>query len=222
LWKTSSLIIASWQYLHDPACAKSVIFHIILIAAVAVDIPMYISLLLTNEYSLVTYSFHKFSSALLFVGYSLTIYDWSNVLYDIREIDHKPLFFRRNTLILINVFMITMSVANFIYMYTCRSLDGYLKSPLYVALIFIQITAAFLLTGLMLSAGIRLSVRIQGASKELSSTNIFPQSSKVAIKTPNRGLQSAVNRLTGVMLVCFVCITIQVGRKFYVCRIHSF
>ena len=208
------MVVSSWPYMSETACRRSVLFHFILCASVGVDIPMYVSLTLIDDYSLVTYSFHKFSNAFLFVAYSLTIYDWSSVLCDIREIHQMPLFFRKNTLVLINIFMLVMSAVNFVYMYTCNNLDDYLTSPLYITQIFVQIVAALLLTGMMLSAGIRLSIRIQGASKELSSSSGVTKdgaSRTLMMKPPNRGLRSAVNRLNAVMCICFFCITIQVN-----------
>lgn len=89
----------------------------------------------------------------------MTIYDWSAVLYDIKEIDHRPLFFRRNSLIAITVLMFACSAVNFVYIYMTTGINSYINSPLYVVNIFLQVVAGLFLTGMMLSAGIRLSVR---------------------------------------------------------------
>jgi hypothetical protein len=177
---------------------------------VASDIPMYMAFTLTGDYTLVTYSFHKFSSPCLFAAYSMTIYDWSSVLYDIKEIDHRPLFFRRNSLIFITVVMVLMNLLNFIYMLTTTSVDSYINSPLYVANIFLNVIAALFITGMMLSAGLRLSVRIKGVCGELGDAISMPPAYVIAQTNSVKGLQSAVNRLNSVMLVCFTCILIQV------------
>lgn len=143
----------------DNHCRKRIILQSLLVASVACDLPMYIAFVLTGDYTLVTYSFHKFSSALLFSAYSMTIYDWSAVLYDIKEIDHRPLFFRRNSLIGVTVLMFLISAVNFVYMYTTSGVNSYINSPLYVTNIFLQVVAGLFLTGMMLSAGVRLSIR---------------------------------------------------------------
>ena len=145
--------------LSDAHCRKRILLQCLLVGAVACDIPMYIAFVITGNYTLVTYSFHKFNSALLFAAYSMTIYDWSAVLYDIKEIDHRPLFFRRNSLIVFTALMFLTSLVNFVYMYTTSGVNSYINSPIYVANIFLQVIVALFLTGMMLSAGVRLSVR---------------------------------------------------------------
>ena len=197
--------------LTDSYWRKRIVLQLLLIASISCDLPMYIAFVATGDYTLVSYSFHKFNSALLFAAYSMTIYDWSAVLYDIKEIDHRPLFFRRNSLIAITVLMFVTSAVNFVYMYTTSGVDSYINSPFYVANIFLQVVSALFLTGMMLSAGVRLSMRIRGVCGELREgmTTLDKDTSSV------RGLQSAVNRLNSVMFVCFSCILVQVCHSFY-------
>lgn len=190
--------------LTDSYWRKRIVLQLLLIASISCDLPMYIAFVATGDYTLVSYSFHKFNSALLFAAYSMTIYDWSAVLYDIKEIDHRPLFFRRNSLIAITVLMFGTSAVNFVYMYTTSGVDSYINSPFYVVNIFLQVVSALFLTGMMLSAGVRLSVRIRGVCGELQEGMTTMDTSSV------RGLQSAVNRLNSVMFVCFSCILVQV------------
>lgn len=161
IWKTASLIVTSGRHSiqTDSSCRKRIVLQLLLVVSVACDLPMYVSFVATGDYTIVSYSFHKFNSALLFAAYSMTIYDWSAVLYDIKEIDHRPLFFRRNSLIAITVLMFISSAVNFVYMYTTSGVDSYINSPLYVVNIFLQVASGMFLTGMMLSAGVRLSVR---------------------------------------------------------------
>jgi hypothetical protein len=198
--------------MNEASCRKRILFHLLLASAVAVDIPMYVSFVVLGDYSVVTYSFHKFESALLFMAYSVTIFDWTAVLRDIGEIELRPLFFRRNFLIGVNVLMVVMSTINFVVMHALKDLDSYLNSPVYIAGIWLQIVAAFLLTGMMLSSGIRLSVRIRGVCGELG-VGLTGNKAQMALYPETRharGLQAAVRRLNNVMLVCFVCVGVQV------------
>jgi hypothetical protein len=194
----------------DAHCRKRIVLQCLLVGCVACDIPMYIAFLLTGDYTAITYSFHKFNTALLFAAYSMTIYDWSAVLYDIKEIDHRPLFFRRNSLIGITVVMFSISLANFIALYVANTVDSYTKSPLYVANIFLQAVSALFLTGMMLSSGVRLSIRIRGVAGELRIGAGGAVDTDTGDTGSIRGLQSAVHRLNSVMLVCFSCILMQV------------
>ena len=53
-----------------------VAFHIFLFMATVVDLPMYAGFIITGNYVLKAYAFHKLGSASLFSSISLTIADW--------------------------------------------------------------------------------------------------------------------------------------------------
>lgn len=112
---------------------------------------------------MVTYSFHKLASTFLFAALSITISDWASVLRDINEYAVHGFLFRRATLISLNVVYITIAVVNFILCLVLKNLDAYLNSPLYTCAIFLQIIMNFLLTTMMLHAGLKLYARIHGA-----------------------------------------------------------
>lgn len=189
------------------AWQKKVIFHFLLVLAVVVDIPMYISFLVIDDYSLPTYSFHKLESVFLLAAYSMTIHDWSTVLYDINEMNNLPLFFTKIGLILINSIFAAISIMNFTYCWVVADLDAFTDSPIYVVAIFMQIFTAFFLTSMMLRAGLSLSVRIQGVSGVFT---LAQRRSELNMQAYN-GFQRALNRLIIVMSTCVLCIAIQVS-----------
>jgi hypothetical protein len=125
---------------------------------------MYLSFILFNHYTLLTYSFHKLQSTCLLGAYSMIISDWSNVLYDIHEITQKPLVFHRSILLLINVIFALTSFANFIYCNVVTDIDSFTRSPIYIAMIIIQIVTELFLTTMMLTSGIQLLRRIHGVT----------------------------------------------------------
>ena len=59
---------------------KKVVLHALLVLAVLVDLPMYVSFVVIQDYNYLTYSFHKFQPMFLLAAYSITINDWSSVL----------------------------------------------------------------------------------------------------------------------------------------------
>lgn len=150
---------------------KRILLHILLLFAVAVDIPMYISFILIDYYGMITYSFHKLEPAFLLGAFSMTISDWGSVLYDIQEMKHTPLIFRRGALIFINITFSVICISNFIYVNISSDLDKFTRSPLYIAMIVLQIATELFLTVMMLSAGLRLSRRIRGVSGMLNSAS---------------------------------------------------
>ena len=143
---------------------KKVLFHALLLFTTICDIPMYITLCVDGEYTLATYSFHRFQSMFLFGALSITISDWASVLHDIHEYDISHFLFRKVTLISINLIYAAISVINFIFCFTLSDLDAYINSPVYVTAIFFQISVSILLTALMLHAGLKLYNRISGAA----------------------------------------------------------
>lgn len=147
-------------------------FHIFLLLAVLVDIPMYAEFIQHEDYTLVTYSFHKFESAFLFAAFSITVNDWTSVLYDIHEYNLYPFLVRKATLIAINVLYFLISLLNFIFCFTFSQFNSYTSSSVYITGIFLQVSMSVVLTLFMLSAGLRLSFRIQGVVGECHSNNL--------------------------------------------------
>jgi hypothetical protein len=66
------------------------------------NIPLYFGFIIAKEYTLVPYSFHKLEPPALFAAYSLTINEWSNVLFEIQEDSLFPFLLRSYTLLGIN------------------------------------------------------------------------------------------------------------------------
>ena len=136
---------------------KKFAFHLLLISASAADLPMYIAFLSYNRYTLISYSFHKLSSACFFTAFSITISDWSVLLHELKEYKSKNFLFRTATLIFINVIYILTALTNFVYCYTVDSIDDYSSSGLYIPTYFFQIGISFVLSCLMLSAGLKVN-----------------------------------------------------------------
>lgn len=198
---------------------------------------MYISFVMIDYYGMVTYSFHKLEPAFLLGAYSMTISDWGSVLYDIQEMKHTPLIFRRGALIFINVLFSAVCISNFIYVNLSVDLDKFTKSPLYIAMIVLQIATELFLTLMMLSAGLRLSRRIRGVSGMLNTTTSSSSLHSTLLGARNQpvtctaagqggngshqssvvryggsmGFESALNKLIAVMATCVCCISVQVG-----------
>ncbi len=151
----------TWSH---PVFRKRFCFHLLLVLATLVDLPMYISFVAVGDYTLASYAFHKFESASLFAALSITISDWATVLHDIHEYDLAHFFLRKYSLITINMIYFAISFINFTFCFTLDNLNAYLGTPIYVTGIFFQISVSILLTGLMLHAGLKLYGRISGAA----------------------------------------------------------
>jgi hypothetical protein len=174
---------------------KKIVFHVLLILSVLVEIPMYVTFILVNKYVLFTYSFHKLQSTLLLSAYSMTIYDWSNVLYDIQEIQQKPYLFNKTLLIGINIIFFIISLSNFIYCNVVTNIDSFTKSPIYITMIFLQISAELFLTSLMLFSGIQLSRRIHGVTGILRNIITDPSASGGSSGTGRGYSNSFISRI---------------------------
>ena len=180
---------------------KHAAYFLLLIANVC-DLPMYASFFIDGDYVLGTYSFHKLEAAAVFGAFSLVISDWSAVLFEIREDSFAPFIFRSISLIAINILLSSISFINFIYCYSIDSLSSYADSEIYIAGLFIQIIAPFVLTCLMLHAGIKLYLRIQGASRRINESQEHSQK--------NKEFQSALFHLIILMSSLAIAIFIQV------------
>jgi hypothetical protein len=192
-----------------------------LLLATLVDIPLYITFISQHEYTLTTYSFHKFSSAFLFAAFSLTISDWSAVLHDINEYELQPFLLRKATLVGINVLYALVSLANFIFCYTLDNFDSYTSSTPYIVGIFFQISVSLILTLFMLSAGLKLAWRIHGVSgarNDLSSPRGNTYGIRLTSDKQFQQFSSALWNLNVVMATCAVCIILQVRSRLYLLR----
>jgi hypothetical protein len=150
--------VKEWK---KPQNRKRILFHILLIAATASDLPMYCTFILENEYNLTSYSFHKLETLFLFSALTITISDWSNVLFDLKEYQRLPFLLRSWTLLSINLVYSAIALVNFLFCYVAKDLEVYLDSPIYTTSLFFQIFISFALTFFMLSAGLKLSWRIR-------------------------------------------------------------
>jgi len=132
---------------------------------------MAVSFVLLNEYDATTYSFHRFESALVFAAFSITIMDWSNVLFDIREETKGPLLTRRAFLYAANFINFSFSLVNFILAIDAKDMTTITTSKPYQIGEFLQVGLTFLVMVLLLHAGLKLSWRIQGATGSTSNTH---------------------------------------------------
>lgn len=143
---------------------KRVLLHVLLIAAVAVDLPMYTSFLAKGGYEQATYAFHKLETAFMFGAYSIIVSEWCDTLYEIQEDAKMPFLFKKGTLLCGNVIVIIIGLLNFIWCLASRSLDDYVNTPIYTIGIVCQLVSTMVLTIVLLHGGLKLSWRIQGAS----------------------------------------------------------
>ncbi len=156
------LFSLSWSQ-HRKRC----IFHVLLLLSVASDIPMYSSFIVTGLYEPETYAFHKLQSMFLFIAFSMTIFDWSQLLYRIDEIGSSYFFLRKSVLFGINAVVVLSSLLSFsILIENGNNLTTFTDSPEYKAQTYVQIVAAGTLTLMMLHAGVKLHRRISGAGGE--------------------------------------------------------
>jgi hypothetical protein len=192
---------------------KHFLYFLLLFASVC-DIPLFVSFFRKGDYSVASYSFHKFEAAAIFGAYSLVISDWSRVLFKIREGSYMPFVFRRITLGCINAVLTTISIVNFGYCYSTANLESYASSNIYIVGLFIQIIAPFLLTFMMLHAGLKLYLRVYGASKKPNNTTSNNESKE---------FQTALLRLIVIMLSIGAVIFVQVLPHFvYECIIIGY
>lgn len=184
--------------------------HFLLILAVLVDLPMYVSFIVIQDYYYVTYSFHKFQPMFLLAAYSITINDWSSVLYSIQEIRHLPFIFRTGFLVFLNAVFALFCLLNFVMVIAVSDVDKYADSLTYKISIMLQIAVSLALTLFMLHAGLGLSRRLQGVSGMLGEDRPRARpGTQAAAASPGFGFKTALNRLIVVMSTCSLCIFIQ-------------
>lgn len=211
------------QSLHAASQTKSFrkqfLFHIFLLLASVCDIPMYVSFIMYHNYGVITYGFHKLESAFLLLAFSITISDWSKVLFDIREENMLPFAFRKVSLVAINVVSIVISLVDFISIIVYDDNDAFARTTVYLIGFIIQILAPLLLNVMMLHAGLKLSQRIRGCAgtehmitvrQDLLSS---PSKGNKPLHSPtgSHRFMSALKRLILVMATCSFCIFLQVS-----------
>lgn len=244
LWRTIRFLsYCETKYFSSFHFKKKIFFHILLLLAALVDIPMYISFVIYNDYTLILYSFHRFESALVFSAFSITISDWGALLLDIQEFKSSYLFLlRKASLLVINIVYFLISALNFAFCYSLSDFDTYLNSPTNIAGIFIQIFVTMLLAFFMLHAGLKLSWRLKGASGDQTNSG-FQDIFSAWLKRPTRKsllgsekpysgaisgittrstatanakeFHSAIRTLNIVMGTCTVCIFLQASIFFF-------
>ena len=143
---------------------KKLIFYIALWLASVLDIPMYVGFVLTGNYMIITYCFHKFESFSLFFAYSITIYDWSTLLHDINEDTLFRYLARGATLVIINVVYFTICSLQVFSLFAAGNLASYVLGVIYDIGIYAQILASLSITTVFLSAGLKLWYRIKGVA----------------------------------------------------------
>lgn len=195
-WRTVVLIRnATPKDFQNTSFRKKLLLHALLLLATAVDIPMYVSFVVVDEYSVVTYAFHKLECAFIFTAYSITITDWSAVLYEINEDSHVPFLLKRGIVWTITIAVIVIALLNFIYCLAMDDLETYTETPIYIISIVGQMFASLLLTCVMLHGGIKLAWRIKGASRHTGhhpSTDGLPSLSYL-LSTTGRYLWYAIS-----------------------------
>jgi len=203
---------------------KKLLFYILLYLASLLDIPLYVGFILTGNYMISTYCFHKFVSFSLFLAYSITIYDWSILLHEINEDTLFRFLARGATLGIINIIFFIICLLQVIELITINSIDSFVLSAIYDIGIYAQILASLSITTIFLSAGLKLWYRIKGVAgndnnnNDSSMTmNISPfkrRSSQMSSNnnTTNSSIEfkNALFNLILVMTTCSVCIFIQI------------
>lgn len=230
LWRTIRFV-QEWKEDYSLfSFKKKMIFHILLLLTSACDLPLYIGFILYGDYRLYLYSFHKVESAFFFAAFSITVYDWGTVLYDIREYQKYPFILRRGVIVLLNIVYMTVSFMNFFICFAGGgSMDAFLDSPEYLVGVFVQITISFVLTCAMLGAGLKLSWRIRGAAGGLDDVSALnrissrfmaftfsKQSQHSGVSThrrtneTNKEFWHALSNLNMVMGTCAACLFLQI------------
>lgn len=194
---------------------KKIMFFIFLILTTLTDFPMYISFIVTDDYNVTAYAFHKYENFFLFGAYSITLWDWIFVLKAIRDDDSLiPHLLRRNLLLGANAVLFFISTINFIYCVAMGNMDSFIQTKIYVAGIYIQLLTSFIVTVIMLNAGLKLRDRILGATGSTGIISFTP--TKGNRKSYNINQQqssefsSALRRLIFVMIAVGLSILLQI------------
>jgi hypothetical protein len=140
---------------------KRHMLYCFLLMASFCDIPLYAGFIVYHGYDMTLYSFHKLQAFFMFAAYSVTISDWANVLFEIKEDTFMPFIFRKATLLFLNFLFLVISIINFIYCYTTANLQQFLDSAVSETDVLFMIGTPLILTVIMLRSGLKLSARIQ-------------------------------------------------------------
>lgn len=194
---------------------KKILFFVFLMMTTLTDFPMYISFIVNNDYNVTAYAFHKYENFFLFGAYSITLWDWIFVLKAIRDDDSLiPHLLRRNLLLGANAVLFFISTINFIYCVAMGNMDSFIQTKIYTAGIYIQLLTSFIVTIIMLNAGLKLRDRILGATGSTGIISFTP--SKGSRKSYNINQQqssefsSALRCLIIVMIVVSLSILLQI------------
>jgi hypothetical protein len=207
---------------------KKLAFHVLLLTTISLELPQFIGFIIKGRYIPLCYSFHTLSSAFFLMAFSLTIYDWGAVLYDIQEFKTYPIFLKGWTLFGINILYFLLSMVNFVGILAANNMNSTLDSTVYSIALAAQISLSFFLMCLMAHAGWTLSWRIQGAAGGVDNnswlTSITTRFRNAAFrKKQGTGLLvqgtdvvndfwRALRKLNIVVTTCTLCIALQVGR----------
>lgn len=204
----SCIVIWRWWAFSQQEQKKDIykrVFFFSLFFSSICDLPMYLSFIISGEYSIATFAFHKFQGCSLFVAYTITILDWSSVLYAIHEEPLWRMQLRNGTLYVVNAVFIVFSFINFGFCFSSKDLSSYTNSPVYTISLFLQIIAQLCVTCVMLVAGMKLSWRIKGAS------GANDRQRRIGPTSKELEFQHALWRLNAVMATCAVFIILQVS-----------
>ena len=148
-----------------PTFVKRLIFHLLLWLAIASDIPMYSSFVVTNSYQMITYGFHKLESGWMFVAYSVVVSDWLAVLRDINEDSNTAYTFKWWALFVSNVVVIAICLSNFLECLFQSDFGTFTAGPIYTMGLFSQFSSVLLLTMMILHSGLKLAFRLWSATE---------------------------------------------------------
>jgi hypothetical protein len=198
---------------------------------------MYCSFVINNNYNILTYSFHRFETAFLFAALSITLSNWTSLLYEIHEFKLYQSIFSNAALVIINIIYSSISFVNFIFCLYTDDFEEYLNSLVYTISFFLQLATSFLLCLFIMFVGLKLLFRINGVAGNNSNYNVNNVSTQnsnfTPLLSPRLNLTStststatrsnkqaidfnnALKRLVIVMTVCCLCILLKVLSLFF-------
>lgn len=180
---------------------KRAIFYLLVCLNSFCDLPMYYGLYTQGNYIYYLFAFHRLQDCLLFAAFSMTIYDWSHVLFEISEFSGQFSFiFSKYALIFINICFICNGLLNFIYILIIHDLNKYVDSIIYHLDQYIQGIISLIFVFLMLSCGLSLTYRIKAVAGTKTTSN----------SAQNSNLKDALFIINSVMGIIFCSILIQV------------
>jgi hypothetical protein len=201
------------QFLGNMTTLKKHSLYAMLLMTPLLDVPMYVSFMISGRYYLVPYSFHKLAPAARLAAFSITISNWRTVLFELHDYSYYPSLLGTAYLLSINVIVDVFAFINFGLCFSVNNFKSFLDTQAYVILCFIMIIFPFLLAVIMLRAGLALSSELQAAAggPEFELIQEVSCDDRKSFQTSN--FKFAVQRLNRVMATCALAILIQVSRK---------